>query len=88
MDGNARYVRLHLHSSSYFLFYTGTALLGNSAERLTVTESRISKHHLRVCFAFLQAVWSFHLIKELFRAKRRGGLLLKLRFVMYCSDFI
>ncbi|NXD31136.1 F234A protein, partial [Spelaeornis formosus] len=28
--GNARYVRLHLRSSSsYFLFYTGTALLGN-----------------------------------------------------------
>ncbi|NWY67514.1 F234A protein, partial [Erithacus rubecula] len=30
MDGNARYVRVHLHSSSYFLFYTGTALPGNS----------------------------------------------------------
>ncbi|NXC93046.1 F234A protein, partial [Certhia familiaris] len=30
VDGNARYVRLHLRSSSYFLFYTGTALLGNS----------------------------------------------------------
>ncbi|NXU37866.1 F234A protein, partial [Drymodes brunneopygia] len=29
VDGSARYVRLHLHSSSYFLFYTGTALLGN-----------------------------------------------------------
>ncbi|NWH98556.1 F234A protein, partial [Tichodroma muraria] len=31
VDGNARYVRLHLRSSSYFLFYTGTALLGNSS---------------------------------------------------------
>ncbi|NWX53443.1 F234A protein, partial [Promerops cafer] len=30
VDGNARYVRLQLRSSSYFLFYTGTALLGNS----------------------------------------------------------
>ncbi|NWT89979.1 F234A protein, partial [Lanius ludovicianus] len=31
VDGNARYVRLDLRSSSYFLFYTGTALLGNHA---------------------------------------------------------
>ncbi|NXO70679.1 F234A protein, partial [Phainopepla nitens] len=31
VDGNARYVRLHPRSSSsYFLFYTGTALLGSS----------------------------------------------------------
>ncbi|NXV03989.1 F234A protein, partial [Cettia cetti] len=30
VDGNTRYVRLNLRSSSYFLFYTGTALLGNS----------------------------------------------------------
>lgn len=31
VDGTARHVRLQLHSSSsYFLFYTGTALLGNS----------------------------------------------------------
>ncbi|NXL73626.1 F234A protein, partial [Leptocoma aspasia] len=30
VDGNARYVRLQLHSSSYFLFYTGTALLGKA----------------------------------------------------------
>ncbi|NWI35235.1 F234A protein, partial [Picathartes gymnocephalus] len=30
VDGNARYVRLDLRSSSYFLLYTGTALLGNS----------------------------------------------------------
>ncbi|NWU01167.1 F234A protein, partial [Urocynchramus pylzowi] len=30
VDGTARYVRLQLRSSSYFLFYTGTALLGNS----------------------------------------------------------
>ncbi|NXW72633.1 F234A protein, partial [Hirundo rustica] len=30
VDGNARYVRLNRRSSSYFLFYTGTALLGDS----------------------------------------------------------
>ncbi|NXQ34426.1 F234A protein, partial [Alaudala cheleensis] len=30
VDGSARYVRLNLRSSSYFLFYTGTALPGNS----------------------------------------------------------
>lgn len=87
VDGIAHYVRLQLRSSSYFLFYTGTALLGIQSARVIVAEIRGSKH-LRVCFAFLQAVWSFHLIKELFGAGRRGGLLLKLQFVIYCSDFI
>lgn len=73
MDGNARYITLHLRSSSYFIFYTGTALPGTQSERVIVIESRISKHHLRMCFVFLQAVWSFYLVKELFRAKRSGG---------------
>ncbi|NXB71393.1 F234A protein, partial [Donacobius atricapilla] len=30
VDGNARYVRLNLRTSSYVLFYTGTVSLGNS----------------------------------------------------------
>ncbi|NWU36959.1 F234A protein, partial [Hylia prasina] len=35
VDGNARYVRLNLRSSSYFLFYTGTALLGMVGTEVT-----------------------------------------------------
>ncbi|NXF23852.1 F234A protein, partial [Rhodinocichla rosea] len=37
VDGTARCVRLQLHSSSYFLFYTGTALLGNSRKHIGVS---------------------------------------------------
>ncbi|XP_014108220.1 PREDICTED: protein ITFG3 [Pseudopodoces humilis] len=34
MDGNARYIRLHLHSSSYFLFYTENSLYAYSLQDL------------------------------------------------------
>lgn len=39
---------------------------GIQSERVILAEIRVSKHHLTVCLAFFQAVWSFHLVTELF----------------------
>lgn len=90
MDGKAHYISLNLDSSSYFLFYTGTVLFGTSAWRSECAcRVRLAQELSEQWFAFLKAGSCFHLVKELFKAKKRGDtLLLKLRLVPCCNTLI
>ncbi|NXI32532.1 F234A protein, partial [Sterrhoptilus dennistouni] len=68
VDGNARYVRLNLRSSPYFLFYTGTALLGNSKARwgflfgFTV-QGKNSKPHSKTIHSLVSLIISLSLFR-------------------------
>ncbi|XP_014746430.1 PREDICTED: protein ITFG3 isoform X2 [Sturnus vulgaris] len=58
MDGNARYVTLHLHSSSYFLFYTEKSLYAYSLKDLC---SAAVGREVKLSDFQLDSLWEKHI---------------------------